>query len=116
MAYTLEDLEEARRKLEAASDRAANHRANNPDFGQADIRAARRMVEIITAELKMTGVLPLTDQEKLERQLDSRFPNARSRDIVEHDGKRYQLRFQPAQMSRSGKTVMEWHRWWEEVK
>lgn len=116
MPYTIRDLEEARSELKRASDRAANHRGNNPDFGQADIRAARRKVEFITDELKAAGVLLLTDQEKLQAELDKRFPNARSREIVEHNGKRYQRRFAPAEKSRSGKTVMHWDRWWEEVK
>jgi len=116
MAYTLEDLEEARAELKRASYRADNHRGNNPDFGQSDIRAARLKVDLIMGELKATGVLPITDQERLEAELDKRGPNAKSREMVEHNGKRYQRRFAPAEKSRSRKTVTLWARWWEEVK
>lgn len=116
MAYTLKDLEAARTELKRTSDRADNHSANNPDFGQADIRAARRKVQVILGELKAMGVLPLTDQQRLEAELDKRFPTAKSREIVEHDGKQYRRRFAPAEKSRSRKTVTQWDRWWEEVK
>ena len=115
MAYTLDDLKEAENVLRRAQERADNYRRNNPDFGQADIRAAQDRLETITLHLKASGALPLTDEEKLEDELDAAFPDAKSRDTVEHNGKRYQLRFYPARKSRSGKTVTQWDRWWEEV-
>lgn len=116
MAYTFDDLERAKRELAVASERAANHRANNPDYGQADIRSAAREVRAITESLKADGILPLTEKEKLYAELDKLFPNARSKEVVEFRGKRFQRRFYPAEKSLSGKTVREWDKWWEEIK
>ena len=38
----------------------------------------------------------VTPEEQINKDLDSKFPNARSKEIVEHNGKKYQLRFSPA--------------------
>jgi hypothetical protein len=115
MAYTLEDLNKAKEDFRVADARAENSNRNNPEFGQADIRAAQDRVEIITAELKRLGLLPKTEKEKLEDAIDAQFLNAKSKQIVEYEGKRYRLKFAPARMSRSGKTVTKWSRWWEKV-
>ena len=66
---------------------------------------------IASGTAKTNGTLPLTVQEQLNKDLDAKFPNARSKDVVEFEGKRYQLRFSPAVKSRSGK-VKEWDRTW----
>lgn len=50
---------------------------------------------------------------ELELALNEKFPNARSRDTVEHEGKKYVKRYAPEQMSNSGKTVRKWRTWWE---
>lgn len=116
MAYTLDDMAEAERQVQACSERIDNHRANNPDYGRADLRAAQRHLRIIVDDLKARGILPKSAKEILEGELSARFPKAKSREVVEHKGKRYMRRFAPAQLSRSRKTVMEWERWWEEVE
>jgi hypothetical protein len=115
MTYTLDDLNKAKEELRVASDRADNSNRNNPNFGQADIRAAQTKVEIISYQLKAAGLLPKTAKEIFEEGIDAKFPNAKSKEIVEYNGKRYRLRFAPARMSRSRKSVAEWSRWWEEV-
>lgn len=115
MAYTLDDLKKAKEELRVADARAENSNRNNPDFGQADIRSAQVKVEIITDQLKAAGLLPKTAKEIFEEGIDAQFPNAKSKEIVEYNGKRYRLRFAPARMSRSRKSVVEWSRWWEEV-
>jgi hypothetical protein len=115
MPYTLDDLEEAKRNVTACQNRIDNHRANNPDYGRADLRNAQTKLNIILADLKARGILALTEQDELEAKLDEQFPNARSKEIVEYEGKRYQRRFLPAHKSRSGKTVMEWSRWWQRL-
>jgi hypothetical protein len=58
---------------------------------------------------------PLTPEEQINKDLDSKFPNARSKEIAEYNGKRYQLRFSPAVKSRSGR-VKEWDRIWVLLK
>jgi hypothetical protein len=115
MPYTLDDLEKAKAEVERISNWIANSNSNNPDAGQADLRAAMRELRHITASLKATGILPLTEAEKFNAELDKLFPNAKSKEIVEYQGKKYQRRFYPADKSRSGKTVFEWDKWWEEV-
>ena len=113
--YTIEDLERARAELKSWSDRFANYSGNNPNKYQADIKAARQKVRMIEDDLKARGVLPLTEQEQLEKELDEAFPNAQSRQIVEYRGKRYQRKFFPLEKSRSGKTVTAWGKKWVEV-
>jgi hypothetical protein len=115
MAYTLDDLNKAKDELRVASDRAENSNRNNPNFGRADIRFAQVKVDIITNELKAAGLLPKTAKDVFEEGIDAQFPNAKSKEIVEYNGRRYRLRFAPARKSRSGKSVVEWSRWWEEV-
>lgn len=115
MTYTMADLEKARAELTRLSDAFANDSSNNPNKYQSQIKAASRKVRHIEAALKDAGVIPLTDHEKLERELDAAFPNARSKEVVEHKGKKYQRWFYPAEKSNSGKTVHEWDKGWREV-
>lgn len=114
MPYTLEDLEKARADLKRESER--DYRGNNPNKGRATLRHAVTMVSIIEGELKMLGLLEKSDREKLADELDKHFPDSKSKQIVTHNGKRYQLRFYPAEKSLSGKTVNRWDRWWEALK
>lgn len=113
MTYTLEDLEQARAELRAHSDRFDRYSGNNPNKYRSDIDMAMMKVESITTSLKASGVLPKSEQELLEERIDAAFPKARSKDIVDFEGRKYQLRYWPKRKSRSGKTVQEWDRWWE---
>lgn len=113
---TLEDLAAARAELAAWEKRWEDYSGNNPDKYRADIRSAQSKVRAIEAQLKASGVLvPKTPEEQLHADLDALFPNAKSREIVEMDGKRYRRRFIPVQRSNSGKTVKEWGKTWEEL-
>lgn len=116
MAYTLADLEQAKAELTAADDAWANSSSNNPNKGQARLKAAREKVRYIEAELKRTGVLELSPKEKLEAELDRRFPDAKSREVVEFEGRRYRRRFEPLEKSRTGKSVTAWGKYWEAVE
>ncbi len=112
MTYTLEDLEQARAELRVHSDRFANYSGNNPNKYRSDTDMAGMKVEMIEASLKASGVLPKSEQELLEERIDAAFPKARSKDIVEFEGQKYQLRYWPKHKSRSGK-VKEWAHGWE---
>lgn len=112
MTYTLQDLEDARVEAKRWSDLIANDSSNNPDKHQSDSRMAHEEVRHITECLKRDGVIPYTDKELLYQELDQEFPDAQSRDIVEHKGAKYQRRFSPGRMSRSRKNVMRWNKWW----
>lgn len=113
--YTVEDLEAAREDLRKWMDRFADYSGNNPDKYSADIKSARSTIRLIEGHLKSAGVLPLAEQEQLEKELDAAYPNAQSKEIVEHNGRNYQRRFFPLEKSRSKKTVAEWGRSWTDV-
>lgn len=115
MAYTIDDLEQATAALALLQKRWENYDGNNPNKYRASIADAQARVATIEASLKASGEIPLTDHEVLERDLDRAFPEARSREIVEHEGKRYQRRFSPVSKSLSGKTVKAWHKSWVAV-
>lgn len=113
--YTLDDLANARATLQRLSDAFDRYTGNNPNKGQADIKAACRQVRAIEQHLKRSGVIPLTEREKVEAELDRAFPNARSKQVVEHNGRRYQRWFNPLEWSRSRKSVPQWERGWADV-
>jgi hypothetical protein len=116
--YTLADLAEAEARYADAKARVDNYDGNNPNRGRSDLRHASDHLTLVTLYLRAQGDLPKpepTPKQRLEQALDAAFPQARSKDIVEYEGKRYQLRFAPARQSRSRKTVVEWSRWWQEV-
>ena len=115
MTYTLDDFEKARTELRGWSDRFDRYSGNNPNKYQSDIRMASMKVEMIESSLKASGIIPKSEKELLEERIDAAFPNARSKDIVEFEGQKYQLRFWPKRKSRSRKTVKEWERWWEKL-
>lgn len=112
MTYTLEDLEQAQAELRGHSDRSANYSGNNPNKYRSDIDMAMMKVESIEASLKASGVLPKSEQELLEERIDAAFPKAQSKDIVDFEGRKYQLRYWPKRKSRSGQ-VKEWAHGWE---
>jgi hypothetical protein len=111
--YTMADLERAREELNRWSEAVANDSSGNPNKHQSQLKSARSEVRLIESALKASGDIAATEHEALERELDAAFPNAKSKEVVEHKGKRYQRRFLPAERSNSGKTVHEWHKWWE---
>lgn len=114
-SYTLGDLDKARSTLEQAVAKRDNHGRANPNKFDSLVNEATLEVRRITRALKQHGVLSLTDQERLERDLDRRFPKARSRDIVQHEGRRYVRCVTPAVTSLSGKTVYDWDKGWRQL-
>jgi hypothetical protein len=111
--YTLADYERAKADLAAAEERWDRYTGNNANKGLKERDAARRYLR---DDLKRRGLLPMSDAERLQADLDRLHPNARSRKIVEYNGVRYQRRYRPAQVSNSGKTVKQWEGWWEPVR
>ena len=52
------------------------------------------------------------EEEKISAALDILHPGARSRTVVEYEGRKYQLRYFPITKSAEGEKVKEWgHRW-----
>ena len=93
--YTLEGLKRAQEDLKRWEEKWANSDSNNPNKFRGNINEARCRVRLIESVLKTNGTPPLTKQEQLNKDLDAKFPNGRSKDVVEFEGKRYQLRFFP---------------------
>lgn len=111
--YSMKDLEEAREALATWRRRAENDSSNNPNKYQADITEAFIRVNEIEEHLKKTGEIPMSDIELLRAELDAKYPDAKSKDVVEHDGRRFQRRFFPLAKSASGKTVLLWGKTWD---
>jgi len=112
LEHTLKDLEEARKELANWQQRRSDDDSNNPNKYRGQINAAWYRVRLIESVLKYSGVIELVPEEKLQNELDRLHPNARSRSIVKYNGKKYQIRYSPLSISRSGKTVTEWgHEW-----
>jgi hypothetical protein len=113
-AGSLNDLEEARSRLEQAHERFARSSGMSTRKYPAEINEAAAEVRALERALKQTGVLPRSDHELLEEKLDAAFPAAASGDVITHDGKRYMRRFFAVRTSPRGR-VLAWGRSWEEV-
>ncbi|MDP2440195.1 MAG: hypothetical protein U1D36_07735 [Hydrogenophaga sp.] len=111
--YTLQHHEDAKIKLNSLSAKRENYTGNNPDKYRADIAAARTKLHEIEVSLKTSGLLPRTTKEERDHQLDLAFPNARSKEVVTWEGKKYKRCFVPVATSLSGKTVKAWSKSWE---
>ena len=77
------------------------------DFMQASIKKAA-----ILASLKSQGLMALTEVELITAALDNLYKRAKSNVVVEYEGKSYQRRFSPLKLSKSGKIVRTWARYW----
>lgn len=110
--YSLESLAAAEAELKRWDDAYANDSSNNPNKHEAQRRDARRMVRVISAELKRLGLIEKSEKESLTEELDLLYPGAKSKTTVVHNGVRYQIRYFPVEKSCSRKTVTEWgHEW-----
>lgn len=109
--YTLEDLEKER-QWDSGMD------PNNPGAFSRKLEEHRQRLREIEYYLKQRGILEKTEADKfleenhrIHEELDRLYPGAKSKTIVEYNGKKYQIRYFPLRKSR-GK-VLEWeHAWW----
>lgn len=111
----LQQLEVAKRELADWVDRFDNYSGNNPDKYQSNLKHARRAVHELTEECKRAGLLPASEPERIGFELDNLYPDAGSRQVVAFEGRYFQKRFKPGQMSNSRKTVTAWDHHWEEL-
>lgn len=113
--YTLADLEEVLRREE-------NYVGpNNPGAQKRKYKEFGSRIKEITDYLVDAGVLrnetaPVSEHELVQKELDTLYPNAKSKKIVTHKDKRYQIQYYPSNSSISGKTIYEWGHRWDEVK
>lgn len=66
----------------------------------------------ILACLKEQGLLPISEVERVTTILDSQYKGARNKTSVELDGKQYKRQFSPLKLSKSGKIVRKWAKFW----
>lgn len=91
--YSLQGLEKAKEELSRIENSWNNYSGNNPNKFRSKLKNARDMVKIIEHQLKVSGILPYTEKELLDKQLDLEFPNAQSKEIVFFNEIRYQRIF-----------------------
>lgn len=66
----------------------------------------------ILADLKTQGILPLSSVEVIHAALNTLHKRTKNLDVVEYKGKKYQRRFTPLKLSKSGKMVRKWAKFW----
>jgi len=66
----------------------------------------------ILACLKRQKILPLSEVELISTALDCLHKRAKNNAIVEYKGKKYQRQFSPFKLSKSGKSVQKWAKFW----
>jgi hypothetical protein len=66
----------------------------------------------ILACLKKRGVMPLSEVELISSALEKSHKKVRNHTIVEYNGKSYERRFSPLKLSKSGKNVQKWAKFW----
>lgn len=66
----------------------------------------------ILACLKRQKIIPLSEVELITTALDSLHNRAKNNAIVEYKGNNYQRRFSPLKLSKSGKIVQKWAKFW----
>ena len=62
--------------------------------------------------LKKQGYIPRSDVEVISAALDFLHPRARTNAVFEYQGAQYQRRFAPLKLSKSGKNVQKWAKFW----
>jgi len=105
--FTLEDLE----KLEQEHNGIKDEDSKNPWKGSGTLRYLNDQIKTVREHLERSGELPMEDWRSVQYKIDKEYPNAKSNDIVQFDGKNYQLKFFP-NMSRSWKTILSWDKEW----
>lgn len=66
----------------------------------------------ILACLKRQKIIPLSEVELITIALDSLYRRTKNNAIVEYKGNNYQRRFSPLKLSKSGKIVQKWAKFW----
>jgi len=77
------------------------------DFMQVSIKKAA-----ILSCLKRQGILDLSTVELTSTALDNLHMRVKNNTVVEYEGSCYQRRFAPLKLSKSGKVVQKWAKYW----
>jgi hypothetical protein len=76
-------------------------------YMQASIKRAAILVC-----LKKQGLIPVSEVELISAALDSLHNRVKNNASVEYKGNNYQRRFLPLKLSKSGKNVQKWAKFW----
>lgn len=76
-------------------------------YMQASIKRAE-----ILACLKKQGILPITEVETITDALNFLHNRVKSNGVVEYKGSHYIRKFRPLKLSKSGKNVQKWAKFW----
>jgi hypothetical protein len=66
----------------------------------------------ILACLKTQGIIEISEVELISTALDTFHKRVKNNTVVEYEGRLYQRRFSPLKLSKSGKIVTKWARYW----
>jgi hypothetical protein len=77
------------------------------DYMQVSIKKAS-----IMACLKTQGLLAYSEVEIVSKALECLHKRAKNNDVVEYNENLYQRRFSPLKLSKSGKVVNKWAKYW----
>jgi len=75
------------------------------------MQACIKRAEILTC-LKKQGLLALSEVELISAALEFLHKRVKSRTVIEYKGNNYERRFTPLKLSKSGKNVQKWARFW----
>lgn len=66
----------------------------------------------ILACLKRQKVIPLSQVEVISTVLEALHKRVKNHTVVEYQGKQYERRYSPLKLSKSGKNVQKWAKYW----
>lgn len=105
----LADVGAAQAARDAAAARWEAYAGNNPyPPALKAYEAASGSLESAIEAVKAAGAMPRTEAELLNLELDKAFPDAKSNEVVMHQGRRYKRKFAP-----TGNKSRPWHRYWQ---
>lgn len=106
------DLDLAREELRRKTEQFHN---DDGTTSALDIRLAWKQVKMMEDDLKRRAIVLGIDKMTLHAELDRLFPDAKSKEIVKHEGRRYQRRFYPQTESIPAVRYSKWEGTWEDL-
>ncbi|GHE77589.1 hypothetical protein [Thalassotalea profundi] len=67
--------------------------------------------EILTC-LKKQKIIPVSEVEIISEKLNFLYKSTKNREVIEYNGNQYERRFSPLKLSKSGKNVQKWAKFW----
>ncbi|MGJ8693392.1 MAG: hypothetical protein ACSHW0_13025 [Thalassotalea sp.] len=119
MTYSINDLTQINEELQplkALADRefasiyGLSGQVYTPHIDAHD-QVCLKKAEILL-QLKTNGLMPFTDVEIITAKLMALYQKAHNHQIVEHDGYNYECKYSPLKLSKSGKSVRRWAKYW----